>query len=61
MKQVMPPSQFSPPNPKPLPDECVVGYPPEPRPVPIRIRLYLAFAAGALMAAAMLAVVEFTK
>jgi hypothetical protein len=29
--------------------------------VPIRIRLYLAFVAGAMMAAAVLAVVEFTK
>jgi hypothetical protein len=29
--------------------------------VPIRIRLYLAFAAGAIVAAAVLAVVEFTK
>jgi hypothetical protein len=62
MKQVMPPSQFSQPNPKPEPPlECVVGYPPEPRSVPIRIQLCLAAMAGAIVAAAVLAVVEFTK
>ena len=60
VKHVMPQSQITPvPTPKPEPPlECVVGYPPEPRPMPIRIKLTLAFVAGALVAAALLAVVE---
>lgn len=54
----MPQSQITP-TPKPEPPlECVVGYPPEPQAMPVRIKLTLAFVAGALVAAALLAVVE---